>query len=275
LTFFNNYTYAKNITNALGAAPSSSIPIGRQADNGDNVENYYSDIGRFGNCGVGILEGPGTVTFLYVRGCIARFVRGRGPLGVLKRSAVSFRLSFLPFKVGVKLVFGKALAALQFVNARADFFFNRLAVCHQPFILFVQHVKRLVYHVIRALICAGPQCLRDVVFLLARNGTIQNWSGGSRTSNSPWSGSSGRGGLLRLVSETPPVLARRECPLQCPGPFFALRLGSPLPYPASPPIRPRLVVLSSSSKSGSIASELSRALIHALANFQISRQAER
>lgn len=49
LTFFNNYTYAKNITNALGAAPSSSIPIGGQGDNGDNVENYYNIQADSGN----------------------------------------------------------------------------------------------------------------------------------------------------------------------------------------------------------------------------------
>jgi hypothetical protein len=29
---------------------------------------------------------------------------------------------------------------------------------------------------------------------------------------------------------------------RCPGPFFPLRFGSPHPHPASPPIRPRLLV---------------------------------
>ena len=42
LTFSNNYTWAKNITNALGAAPSSAIPTGGQGDNGGNVLNYYN-----------------------------------------------------------------------------------------------------------------------------------------------------------------------------------------------------------------------------------------
>jgi hypothetical protein len=41
LTFSNNYTWARNITNALGTAPSSAIPTGGQGDNGNNVNNYY------------------------------------------------------------------------------------------------------------------------------------------------------------------------------------------------------------------------------------------
>jgi hypothetical protein len=49
LQMFNNYTYAKNITNALGAAPSSAIPIGGQGDNGDNVENIYNIAADSGN----------------------------------------------------------------------------------------------------------------------------------------------------------------------------------------------------------------------------------
>jgi hypothetical protein len=49
LQFFNNYTYAKNITNALGAAPSSAIPIGGQGDNGNNVENRFNIASDSGN----------------------------------------------------------------------------------------------------------------------------------------------------------------------------------------------------------------------------------
>jgi len=49
LQFFNNYTFAKNITNALGAAPSSSIPIGGQGDNGNNVENIFNIAADSGN----------------------------------------------------------------------------------------------------------------------------------------------------------------------------------------------------------------------------------
>jgi len=41
LNFTNNYTFAKNITNALGTAPSSAVPVGGQVDNGGNVQNYY------------------------------------------------------------------------------------------------------------------------------------------------------------------------------------------------------------------------------------------
>jgi hypothetical protein len=49
LTFSNNYTWAKNITNALGTAPSSAIPTGGQGDNGENVNNYYNVAADYGN----------------------------------------------------------------------------------------------------------------------------------------------------------------------------------------------------------------------------------
>jgi hypothetical protein len=49
LTFSNNYTWAKNITNALGTAPSSAIPTGGQGDNGENVNNYYNVAADAGN----------------------------------------------------------------------------------------------------------------------------------------------------------------------------------------------------------------------------------
>ena len=49
LSFSNSYTYAKNITNALGVAPSSSIPLGGQGDNGDNVNNVYNIAADSGN----------------------------------------------------------------------------------------------------------------------------------------------------------------------------------------------------------------------------------
>jgi len=49
LQFFNNYTWAKNITNALGPAPSSAIPIGGQGDNGNNVENIFNIAADSGN----------------------------------------------------------------------------------------------------------------------------------------------------------------------------------------------------------------------------------
>lgn len=42
LTFSNNYTWAKNITNALGAVPTGAIPVGGQGDNGNNVLNYFN-----------------------------------------------------------------------------------------------------------------------------------------------------------------------------------------------------------------------------------------
>lgn len=42
LTFANNFTWAKNITNALGDAPTSAIPLGGQGDNGENVLDYYN-----------------------------------------------------------------------------------------------------------------------------------------------------------------------------------------------------------------------------------------
>jgi hypothetical protein len=49
LTFNNNYTWAKNITNALGTAPTSAIPTGGQGDNGQNVSNYYDIRSDYGN----------------------------------------------------------------------------------------------------------------------------------------------------------------------------------------------------------------------------------
>jgi hypothetical protein len=49
LTFTNNYTWAKNITNALGAVPSGAIPVGGQGDNGDNVANYFNIAADEGN----------------------------------------------------------------------------------------------------------------------------------------------------------------------------------------------------------------------------------
>ncbi len=49
LNFNNNYTWAKNITNALGAVPSGSIPVGGQGDNGDNVANIYNIQADSGN----------------------------------------------------------------------------------------------------------------------------------------------------------------------------------------------------------------------------------
>ncbi len=49
LSFSNSYTLAKNITNALGVAPSSAIPLGGQGDNGDNVNNAYNIAADSGN----------------------------------------------------------------------------------------------------------------------------------------------------------------------------------------------------------------------------------
>jgi hypothetical protein len=49
LTFSNNYTWAKNITNALGDAPQSAIPTGGQGDNGGNVLNYYNIAADYGD----------------------------------------------------------------------------------------------------------------------------------------------------------------------------------------------------------------------------------
>jgi hypothetical protein len=49
LTFSTNYTWAKNITNALGTAPSSAIPTGGQGDNGGNVQNYFNIAQDTGN----------------------------------------------------------------------------------------------------------------------------------------------------------------------------------------------------------------------------------
>ena len=49
LIFNNYYTWTKNITNALGVAPNSSIPTGGQGDNGDNVNNYFNIAADYGN----------------------------------------------------------------------------------------------------------------------------------------------------------------------------------------------------------------------------------
>ncbi len=49
LQFANNYTWAKNNSNALGVAPNSAIPTGGQGDNGENVNNYYNINADYGN----------------------------------------------------------------------------------------------------------------------------------------------------------------------------------------------------------------------------------
>ena len=49
LTFSNSFTWAKDITNALGVAPSSAIPAGGQGDNGDNVNNLFNIAADSGN----------------------------------------------------------------------------------------------------------------------------------------------------------------------------------------------------------------------------------
>jgi hypothetical protein len=49
LTFANNYTFTKNLTNALGVAPTSSVPLGGQVDNGDNVNNIFNIAADVGN----------------------------------------------------------------------------------------------------------------------------------------------------------------------------------------------------------------------------------
>ncbi len=49
LTFNNAFTLTWNKTNALGAVPSSSIPVGGQGDNGDNVLNVYNIAAETGN----------------------------------------------------------------------------------------------------------------------------------------------------------------------------------------------------------------------------------
>src|SRR5262249_54922864 len=48
-TFTNSYTWAKNLTNALGVAPNSNIGLGGQGDNGANVNNYYDIKSDMGN----------------------------------------------------------------------------------------------------------------------------------------------------------------------------------------------------------------------------------
>src|SRR5208282_2676319 len=49
LTFNNSYTLTSNKTNALGAVPSSAIPVGGQGDNGDNVLNAFNIAAETGN----------------------------------------------------------------------------------------------------------------------------------------------------------------------------------------------------------------------------------
>jgi hypothetical protein len=49
LQFANNYTWAKNNSNALGVAPNSAIPTGGQGDNGENVNNYFNVNADYGN----------------------------------------------------------------------------------------------------------------------------------------------------------------------------------------------------------------------------------
>jgi hypothetical protein len=49
LSFNNNYTLAKNLTNALGMAPTGAVPVGGQIDNGNNVGNRYNVAADIGN----------------------------------------------------------------------------------------------------------------------------------------------------------------------------------------------------------------------------------
>lgn len=49
LTFHNNYTLAKNITNALGMVPTGAVPVGGQIDNGNNVGNRFNVAADAGN----------------------------------------------------------------------------------------------------------------------------------------------------------------------------------------------------------------------------------
>ena len=49
ITFTNSYTWAKNLTNALGVSPNSNIGQGGQGDNGANVNNYYDIKDDVGN----------------------------------------------------------------------------------------------------------------------------------------------------------------------------------------------------------------------------------
>jgi hypothetical protein len=49
LTYDGSYTWAKNLTNALGSAPNSLIGNGGQGDNGANTLNYYDIHSDYGN----------------------------------------------------------------------------------------------------------------------------------------------------------------------------------------------------------------------------------
>lgn len=49
LTFTNSYSWAKNLSNALGVAPNSNIGQGGQGDNGPNVNNWYNIAADRGN----------------------------------------------------------------------------------------------------------------------------------------------------------------------------------------------------------------------------------
>ena len=49
LTFDNSFDLNWNRTNALGAVPSSAIPVGGQGDNGDNVLNVFNIAAETGN----------------------------------------------------------------------------------------------------------------------------------------------------------------------------------------------------------------------------------
>jgi len=42
IQFNNSYTFAKNITNALGTASNSAVPVGGQVDNGGNAQDIYN-----------------------------------------------------------------------------------------------------------------------------------------------------------------------------------------------------------------------------------------
>jgi hypothetical protein len=74
------------------------------------------------------------------------------------------RQVFQPYEIGVQFIFWDAYPALQLRDAAANFGIDGLAFGDEPLILFMQHIQSAVNHVIRAVVSAGAQRLRNPVF---------------------------------------------------------------------------------------------------------------
>lgn len=77
---------------------------------------------------------------------VAPNLEDRGRLGARGRSAGSFRLGFQVCQVPIELVFGDALAPVEFIDAAANLGVNRVPVLEKPAVLFLLSFKQAEQH---------------------------------------------------------------------------------------------------------------------------------